>query len=160
MIKIGLIAAAHGIRGEVKLRSFIQPPEAIFACGPLTDASGKKRFALTHKGGNEKAFIASIEDITDRNGAEGVKGTELYAPADKLPEKKKGYYAHELVGLEARLADGSAYGRVTQLYNFGAGDIIEIEMANGKSEMFPLTEAFVRREKDGVTVFPPEYVGE
>ena len=161
MIKVGLIAAAHGIRGEVKVSSFLNPPEAIFACGVLTDVSGKKRFALAKHGGNEKAFIAAIEGVADRNAAELLKGTGLFAPASALPEKPQGeYYPHELIGLEARLADGTPYGRVVQFYNFGAGDIIEIELAGGKTEMLPLAEEFVQVEQDFVTVFPPDYVEE
>jgi 16S rRNA processing protein RimM len=161
LIKIGLIVAAHGIRGEVKIRSYLQPPEAIFSCGVLTNASGKKQFTLIKHGGNDKAFIAAIDGISDRNAAEFLKGTELYAPADALPKKKKGdYYSHELIGLDARLKSGRVYGSVVQLYNFGAGDIVEIKLPHGKTEMLPFNESFVQVKKDHIVVHPPEYVEE
>jgi 16S rRNA processing protein RimM len=162
LIKVGLIVAAHGIRGEVKIRSFIQPPEVVFACGALSNASGKRQFTIHKRGGNEKAFIASVEGIADRNAAEMLKGTELYAPVEALPkDNPDDYYAEELIGLEARVASGTPYGRITQCYNFGAGDIIEIALANGKTEMLPLGKPFVNEispERGYVIVSPPEYV--
>lgn len=158
LVKVGLIVAAHGIRGEIKIRSFLQPPEAMFACGALTDASGKRRFIVKKQGGNDKAFIASVEGVTDRNAAELLKGTGLYAAAGSLPKKKKGeYYSHDVIGLEAKLADGRYYGRVAQFYNFGAGDIIEITLANGETEMLPLAAPFIAVKTDHVVVNQPEY---
>jgi len=175
-IRIGIIGAAHGIRGEVKIRSFAEPPEAIFSY-PLTDASGKRQFIIysprkrgEHKGGSfpplappasgrgkKQTFIAGVKGIGDRNAAELLKGTELFALASELPEKNR------LVGLEARLKDGRVYGKITQLYNFGAGDIIEIKLVNGKMEMLPLSDAFIgdiHIDKGYVIVFPPDYIEE
>ncbi len=66
-----------------------------------------------------------------------------------------------LVGLLAKRADGSVYGKIVALYNFGANDIIEIEKQNGKLEMLPAEEPYLGRVyiEDGyVTIMPPEYV--
>ncbi|MDE3059672.1 MAG: 16S rRNA processing protein RimM [Pseudomonadota bacterium] len=161
LIKIGIIVAPHGIRGEVKLRSLADPPEAIFSCGELSDAGKKRRFRLAHKGISGQVFIAAIEGITERNAAELLKGTELFAAAARLPERKPNqWYYRELTGIEARLADGKPYGKITQVYNFGAGDIVEIELESGKMEMLPFKAPFVgevRAEEGYVVVFPPDY---
>jgi 16S rRNA processing protein RimM len=154
LIRIGIITAAHGIRGEVKVCSFTDPAGAIFSYD-LTDASGGRKFHLSKKGGNEKAFIASVEGISDRNKAELLAGTELFTLESELPEKNR------LIGLEARLPDGSVYGRITQLYNFGAGDIMEIELKGGKTEMLPLNDDFlgdIHADEGYAVVFPPEYM--
>jgi len=161
-VKVGVIASAHGIRGEVNIRSFSEPPDAIFSYGALTDETYVRTYVLTRRGGKDKTLIASIDGITDRNAAELLKGTELFVAASALPKKKSNqWYAHELIGIEARLPDGRVYGRVVQLYNFGAGDIIEIELANGKTEMLPFAPPFVGEvdaDKGYIIVFPPDYV--
>lgn len=151
------------MRGHVKIRSYAENPEAIFSYA-LTDQSGKRKFLLTRLGGNAKAFIAAIEGIADRSAAELLKGTELYADTSQLPVKKDNeWYYGELTGLEVRLEDGTIYGHVAQIYNFGAGDILEIKHPDGNLEMLPFREPFVGKihtDKGYLEVRPPEYVEE
>lgn len=69
--------------------------------------------------------------------------------------------SNALIGLRALRADGSVYGKIVTVYNFGASDIIEIEKPNGKLEMLPAKEPYLGRvcaEEGYVTVQPPEYV--
>jgi len=66
-ICIGLIAGAHGVRGDVRLRSFTEEPEAIKRYKPITDESGNRSFVLTIKGATNDYFIASIDGINDRD---------------------------------------------------------------------------------------------
>jgi len=150
------------VRGQVKIRCFTGNPENILSYQPLTDASGGRAFKLTRRGIQNKLIIASIDGINDRNEAELLKGTELFAPASALPAKTENQWSHdELTGLEARISDGRVYGRVIGLYNFGAGDILEIELAEGKTEMLPFKKPFVgniRPDEGYLIVFPPEYV--
>ena len=42
MVLVGAITGAHGIRGEVKLRSFTADPAALAAYSPLETAAGRK----------------------------------------------------------------------------------------------------------------------
>ena len=108
-------------------------------------------------GGNDRALLAAIDGVADRNAAELLKGTKLYAPAADVPVSTQ----DRLIGLEARLEDGSIYGCITAVANYGAGDIIEIKLAGGKSEMLPLNKNFVMNiaiDKGFITVVPPEYV--
>jgi len=152
---VAVITSAHGVRGQVKIHPFIENPEALFSA-PITDATGNRPFKLTRHGIKGTSIIASIEGITDRNQAELLKGTELFAPAAIAASEKD-----KLTGLEARLLNGNVYGRVIGLYNFGAGDILDIEMEGGKSEMLPFTDNFVggvHAEEGYLVVFPPEYV--
>lgn len=159
-VLVGLILAAHGVRGDVKIRSYTDEPEAIFSYA-LTDKTGRKKYSITRRGGNAQAYVASI-GLKDRNEAELLRNTELYADAGELPEKSSTeYYYTELKGLEARTTNGKAYGRVVNVYNFGAGDIIEIERAGGELEMLPFRAPFVGDvDTNGgyLMVTPPEYV--
>lgn len=150
------------MRGQVKLRSLLADPDAIFDYPALFDPSGKREFKLTHRGGNPPVFIADVAGISDRNAAELLKNTALYVDAAELPEKADNEWYHaELVGLEARTPDGKTYGKVTGIFNFGAGDIIELKLADGSSEMLPFNNAFIgdiHADKGYLNVTPPEYV--
>lgn len=137
-ICVGKIVAAHGIRGEIKLASHVAD---IAALPRLTDAEGKA-FALTITGAHKNLLIARIQGISDRNDAEKLRGTELYAPLSDLPAPVEGeYFYEELVGLKAYSPDGKALGEVIGVHDFGAGDILEFRLADGREEMVSFTEA-------------------
>jgi 16S rRNA processing protein RimM len=158
--KVGVIASAHGVRGQVKIHSFSEDPEDLLRYGQLFDVSGKRRFTLTRHGAKATQLIASIEGITDRNEAEKLKGTELYADASLQEIAENEYAGADLIGLSALTATGETYGKVITLYNFGAGDILEIEHPNGQAEMLPFTSAFfgeVNTAKGHIIVIPPDY---
>jgi 16S rRNA processing protein RimM len=160
--KVGFIASAHGVRGQVKIRCFLDSPEELFACHPLHDHLGGRHFKLTRYGIQKELVIAAIEGVTDRNEAERLKGTELYTPAlpDDTEQDNQWSYA-DLTGLQARLRNGSPYGTVSGVFNFGAGDILEIETADGRTEMLPFRHAYVGDidvEAGVLVVFPPDYL--
>jgi 16S rRNA processing protein RimM len=144
-ILVGAIAGAHGVRGQVKIKSFTDDPAAVAAYGPVTDESGRRSFRLTLTGGAGAAngmVIARIDGVSDRNGAEALKGLRLYVARAALPPTEEGeYYRADLIGLRAERRDGSVYGQVVDVQNYGAGDLLEIERADGETEYLPFTLA-------------------
>jgi len=162
-IQVGVITAAHGVRGQVKLKSFTQNPKDLLSFTPLTDASGNRSFKLASQGvQGQDTLIVTVEGIADRNAAELLKNTPLFAPAEQLPEAEDGaWYYGELVDMQARTEDGKAYGMVTAVNNYGAGDIIEIKRVDGTLEMLPFSPAFVGDvvvQERYLVVFPPDYI--
>jgi 16S rRNA processing protein RimM len=53
------------------------------------------------------------------------------------------FYHADLIGMAAVLGDGAPYGRVLALHDFGAGDMIEIERADGGVVILAFTRAVV-----------------
>ena len=85
-----------------------------------------------------------IKGVDDRNTAETLVGTRFYVSRDVLPDlDDEEYYHADLIGLEARNSSDEIIGEVNAIYNFGAGDLIEIKMASGQLEMLPFTAQFV-----------------
>lgn len=161
-IKVAAVTAAHGIKGEVKIKSLTEQPEDIARYQPLYDAAGGQiRLSLTGKGSGG-TLIARIQGVSDRNEAELWVRKELFADASALPPPDEGeYYAHALIGMQVRDTDASFIGTVLALHNFGAGDILEIEYPDGKSEMFPFQDAFfpeIDMENRSILFIPPETV--
>ncbi|MCV6603492.1 MAG: ribosome maturation factor RimM, partial [Cohaesibacter sp.] len=90
--------------------------------------------------------IAKIKGITDRNGAEALKGTELFMDRSQLPEPEdeETFYHADLIGLDAFDEAGALLGRVTAVFDHGAGDVIDIRMAaDGRLITLPFTKAVV-----------------
>jgi 16S rRNA processing protein RimM len=161
-ILVGAIAGAHGVRGEVRIRSFTDDPAAVAAYGPLSDESGHKRFDLTVTGKTKGGVIARIGGVADRTAAEALRGLRLYVERTALPAANDDeYYRIDLIGLTVELADGTHYGRITNVDDYGAGDILEIVRADGTTELLPFTDRIVPQVDIAarrVVVDPPVYV--
>ena len=144
-ILVGAIAGAHGVRGEVKIKSFTADPKAIGRYGALSDEAGTRRFELTVTGSAKGSVVARIAGIGDRDRAEALKGMRLYVARDALPppDGPEEFYVADLVGLAAVRPDGTPLGRVAAVDNYGAGDVVEIALAEGGSRVLPFTRQVV-----------------
>jgi 16S rRNA processing protein RimM len=143
-ICVAQIGAAHGIRGEVRLRSFTEDPMAITSYGPLESEDGTRRFEIEALRPSKDLFVARLAGITDRNAAETLTNLKLYVSRDRLPPAKDGEFYHaDLVGLAAVTPDGASLGTVTAVHNFGAGDVIEIKPESGETLLVPFTDTAV-----------------
>lgn len=141
---LGVIAGAHGVRGEVRIESFTADPAAIAAYGPLSDEGGERRLALELVGESRGQLIARIAGIADRDAAAALKGLRLYVERARLPAPGADEYYHgDLLGLAVEDRDGGPLGVVKGLHEFGAGSVIEIERPSGARIMLPFTRAVV-----------------
>ncbi|MBB4084835.1 ribosome maturation factor RimM [Sphingomonas carotinifaciens] len=129
---LAVVIGAHGIGGEVRLKVFADDMSAFttFNDGTLTLKS------LRH---GSNGAIARFAQVSDRNAAEALRGTELTVPRDALPPLEEGEYYHaDLLGLPVVADDGEAVGHVVAIEDFGAGDVIEIEWPDGRRFMVPM----------------------
>lgn len=141
---LGAIVGVHGIRGEVKVKSFSDNEKNLTRYGALSNERGDKTFRLKIVGRSKELLRVKIEGVDDRNTAETLVGTGLYVSRDKLPSlAEEEFYHTDLIGLEARDKSGTVVGKVNALYNFGAGDLIEIKTPHGALEMLPFTKTYV-----------------
>jgi 16S rRNA processing protein RimM len=143
---LGRIGAAHGIKGEVRILSFTEEPLAIAGYGPLTTNRPGLVIEIEKARATTNVLVARLKGVTDRNAAEKLNGVELYIERDRLPppEDEDDFYHADLIGLEARLADGTVIGTVSALPNYGASDLIEVRDArSGDTYLYPFTKAVV-----------------
>jgi 16S rRNA processing protein RimM len=160
-ITLGLITGAHGIRGEVKLKSFTEEPQAIADYGPLDRSDGGGTLEVESLRPSKDGLIARLRGIDDRNAAEALKGVELWVSRDRLPEPEAGeFYQAELIGLAVERRDGDRLGEVVAVHNYGAGDLIEVKLTDGgRTVLLPFTEAVVpvvEPERGRLVADPPE----
>lgn len=144
-ICLGQIGAAHGVRGEVRLRSFTSDPEAIAGYGPLETEDGRV-FEIESLRPAKNYFVARLAGIGDRSAAERLANLKLYVPRERLPtlEQADEFYHADLIGLAVVDRAGERLGTVVAIHNFGAGDLIEVRPdAGGDTELVPFDEADV-----------------
>ncbi|NBN80200.1 ribosome maturation factor RimM [Microvirga tunisiensis] len=164
-ILMAVVGAAHGIRGEVRVKPYGDDPLSFTDYGPLETADGTRRLTVATARVQKTVVITKFKGINDRNAAEALNGLELYVPRDRLPEPDEDEFYHtDLIGLTAVTDSGEPLGRVVTVQNFGAGDLLEIRPSSGKSYFLPFTQAFVPSvDLDGGTVtcvLPPDYLSD
>jgi len=144
-ICVAQIGGAHGLRGEVKLKSFTADPMAVKTYGPLTTEDRSASFEIEALRPAKGHLVARFRGIDDRDAAERLANLRLFVPRERLPPPAADEYYHaDLIGLCAVTADGTEIGTVAAVHDFGAGDILELQPnAGGTSIMVPFTAAFV-----------------
>ena len=104
-ICVAQIGAPHGVRGEVRLRSFTEDPLAFVEYGPLESEDRKQRFKIEALRPAKDHFVARLSGVSDRNAAEKLTNVKLYVPRDVLPdiEEDETFYHADLIGLDVLL---------------------------------------------------------
>jgi 16S rRNA processing protein RimM len=144
-ICVAQIGGAHGIRGEVKLKSFTADPMAVRGYGPLQSEDGTVSVEIEALRPAKGHLVARLRGVADRNAAERLANLRLFVPRERLPPPAADEFYHaDLIGLRAVTADGTEIGTVVAMHDFGAGDILELRPpAGGTTIMLPFTDAFV-----------------
>jgi len=144
-ICVGVVTGAHGLHGLVRVRPFTERPEDVGTYGPVESADGSRSFTLEVRNRAGKGqLLVHVEGIDDRSGAEALRGLELFVPRERLPAVQEDEFYHtDLIGLPVETPDGMPLGTVRALYDFGGGDVLEIEGTDGRLATVPFTRAAV-----------------
>ncbi len=144
---MGEIGRAHGLKGEVRIKSFTADPVAIGSYGPLFLDDGAKAVlqGVRPVAGTADMVLARIEGVTTREAAEALNRRQLLVSRDRLPppEDEDEFLATDLVGLAVETPDGRVIGTIVGVPDFGGGDLLEIRPPRGPTAFLPFTKAFV-----------------
>ncbi len=155
-IALAAVAGAHGIKGEVRLKLFSDSVESLAAHEKLYVGGAERRLLSVRDGG--KTAVARIDGVNDRGAAEALRGSLVEVDRSALPPLEEGEYYHvDLIGLLAVDRGGAAVGTVVAVENYGAGDLLEIEQADGKRPLIPFTPGIADLE-GGRIVLDPEFL--
>jgi 16S rRNA processing protein RimM len=143
-VLMAVIGAAHGIKGELRVKAFTGDPLALSGYGPLFAKDGRRIDILDIRP-QGTVVVARFKGISDRSAAEALTGTELFVDrailASDLDDEE--FYHADLVGLAVVNEQGTQIGKVAAVLNFGAGDILEINGPGLKGVLVPFTKAAV-----------------
>jgi 16S rRNA processing protein RimM len=155
-IALAAIAGAHGVKGELRLKLFSDGIESLSRHETLEVGGVERRLLSIRESG--KAAVARFEGINDRSAAEVLRGSLIEIDRAALPPLEEGEYYHsDLIGLAAVDGLGSAVGKVSGVENYGAGDLLEIELEDGKSSLSPFRPGIADLE-DGRIVLDREFL--
>jgi 16S rRNA processing protein RimM len=156
---VARFSGAHGVRGQVRLRSFTADPTAVFGYGDLAAADGRSFRLATLHGESRGALIVTVAGIGDRDAAERLNGLDLAVDRSVLPpvDDEDEVYHADLIGLPAVTKDGAPFGIVAAVQDFGAGPMLEL--TDGR--FLPFSRAVVPEidlAAGRIIVDPPELV--
>ena len=141
LICVGAIAGSFGVHGEVRLKSFTAEPTALADYSPLSTEDGTDSYSVTLTRPIKNGFAARLGGVKTKEDADALKGVKLYADRDKLPALPDDEYYHaDLIGLEVYDTGGTLLGRVKNVLNHGASDLLGLSIA-GQSDtvLLPFT---------------------
>jgi 16S rRNA processing protein RimM len=142
-IVLAVVGAPHGVKGEVRLKSFAADPMSIRDYGKLFAEDGRA-FEIERMRPAKDILVAKFRGGDDRAAAAKLTGLQLGINRSALPPAEADEFYHaDLIGLEAFDASGKSLGHVVAVHNYGAGDIIEIAPPKRPSMLVPFTKANV-----------------
>ena len=99
--------------------------------------------------------VARVEGVGDRSAAEALRGSLVEVERSALPPLEEGEYYHaDLIGLDCFDRDGNSVGRVVAVENYGAGDLLEVEMPEGKSSLIPFRPGIADLDGERILLDP------
>ena len=143
-VLMGVIGAAHGIKGQCRVKSFSGDPLALGDYGTVYSADGRA-FDIKDIRESKNVVVVGFDQVKDRNMAESLNGTELFIDRSQLPDdvlEEDEFYIEDLVGMDALDGSGRHIGVVSAIHNFGAGDMIEVAVVDQNGELIAKTEIY------------------
>ncbi len=132
LVLVAQIGAAHGVQGEFKLLSHTDDPLTVLEFNPLLNEKGEPALSITAARAHKGALLVRAEEVPDRTTVDKIKGMKLYVDRADLPETDEDeYYITDLIGLNVVDVAGQAVGKVANVDNFGAGDLLDIRPLEG-----------------------------
>ncbi len=145
-ICVGVIASANGIKGYVKIKCFTDDPRDIESFTEVIDIRSRRVFVIKVRSIRNDCIIASIEGVETRNDAEQLQNVKLYIKRSELPAPNADEYYHaDLVGCSVKLENGQLLGKIKNVHNFGASDLIEVHNdVSNEDTYYPFNKDFVK----------------
>ena len=154
-IALAAVAGAHGVRGELRLKLFSEGIESLSRHQKLYLGGAERRLLSVRDAKNP---VARFEGVEDRFAAEALRGSLIEVDRSSLPPLEEGEYYHsDVIGLAAVDREGKSIGKVIAVENYGAGDLLEIELAGGRTSLIPFTRGIADLE-DGRILLDPEFL--
>ena len=133
-ILIGEITTVHGIKGYVKVRSYVDDETLLEGDHVYTSDTTTSTLKLTLKNALKGDWVAHVSGVNDRNLAETLRGTKLYVDRAALPDTDDDeFYIEDLKGLRVIDNEARDIGIIEDIVNFGAGDLLDIKPPKGQN---------------------------
>jgi 16S rRNA processing protein RimM len=139
-VVVGLITAAHGLRGELAIKNRSDTPERWDAGGAVFLEDGR-RLTIEGSRAHGRRLLVKFEGVGDRSAAEALRGRTLVVPESWLPELPEGsWWSHELEGCRVVTRSGRELGVLTEVMANPANDIWVARDDAGTETLIPVLD--------------------
>ena len=143
-VLLAAVIGAQGLKGEVKVKTFTESPEALARYRGLHTADGRRFTVTAARATKPDEAVLTLAEVADRSHAESLKGTELYVARAALPATDADEFYHaDLIGLRAEDVEDRFLGTIKAIHNYGASDVIEIEQPGGNTLLLAFSKETV-----------------
>ena len=143
-IKLGQIVTAVGIKGEVKVYPYTDIPQRFEEIDSLMIESKPSRICGVRYMKN--MVILRLEGVDDRNGAEALRGKNLYIDRKDMWEMPEDtYLVKDLLGISVIDGNGTPIGTLVDVIQNSAQDLYEIRREDGKTFLLPAVMEFIQK---------------
>lgn len=136
-VLIGKIVGAHGLNGTSKVLSFAESPAIFETIGSLTIRTRDHRTArldINWVKPHKRSLLIAFKQVTNRNQAEGLVGSELLIDKSSLPELDSDtYYWFDIIGSAVFTVEGDYLGTVESIFPTGSNDVYVVKPADDRS---------------------------
>ena len=162
LVVVGRIGRPHGIRGEVTVEVRTDLPEQRFAPGTVlaTEPARVGQLTVAAARWHSGRLLLSVEGVSDRNGAETLRGVVLSAevPDDEISEDPEEFFDRQLRGLRVRTVEGGDVGEISDVVHLPGQDLLAVARPGGRELLIPFVAELVPDidlESGLVTIDPP-----
>lgn len=140
MLEVGKIVNTHGVRGEVKVESWLDDPSYFRELETLV-VNGKS-YAVKSARVQGKFALVKLEGINSIDDAMCVKGRVASAHREEIPLEEGAHFVADLIGMDAVNAEtGEVFGKVIDIHEYPAQDVYEVD--GEKNYLIPDVPDFV-----------------
>lgn len=137
LILLGKIVGPHGLKGALRFRADNPDSTALGSIREVylkTDAAPRRYRLAAVAPLKRGSFRIVLEGVSEVTAAEALRGAALMVAQADLPPVKPGqFYYFQVMGMEARLADGRVLGTIEEVFFTGANDVLVVR--NARSEV-------------------------
>jgi 16S rRNA processing protein RimM len=158
LIELAAVVRAHGLRGELLLKPF--NPESTLL-DQLTHVYLKardgavQRFAIECARVHGDGQLLALKEVRSREAGDALRGCLVCVRREDLPAPEEGeHYLVDLIGLEARDAQGNAVGKVEDVIDYPTVTCFVVVAPEGKREVpnLPRYVLAIEPEAGAITV--------
>lgn len=162
-VRVGSVGKAHGLKGEVGLILHTDLPNERLFKGAVLAVESEEFDELTVERvrTQQGRWFVKFVEINDRSAAESLRDAILNITLDREAEfndDPDAWYPSELKGLKVITETGENLGRVIDLLNYPAQDVLLIKPEHAEPVMLPFVAQFVPEinlEEQFIVATPP-----
>ncbi len=149
--EMGRIVATHGVQGEMKVALETDDPERLLRLKSVLIGEDERSVSVfdilsagTQTSKHGVTIILRVSGVSDQDQANKMRGKRIFVPQKDLPPLEPDeYYLSDLIGLEAISEDGARLGRVKDVLELPAQNVIVLDMEDGREVMVPAIPEFL-----------------